>query len=184
MHVQRGDQPSVLVHVGANLRRLRSGAGLSQAALAERSGVSRRTIINLEAGDANVGLTTLDQLAGALGSSFTDLVAAPSAPRASINAVAWRSGPGTATLLGSAPARDEAQLWSWTLGPGQTYQAEPDPDGWSEMLVVTAGRLVVAQEDQTVELRRGDHAIYSSSQRYSYRNVGDEPAAFIRVVVS
>jgi len=49
----------VLAHVAGNLRRLRQERGLSQATLAERSGISRRTIINLEAGEANISLSGL-----------------------------------------------------------------------------------------------------------------------------
>lgn len=46
--------------------RLRLDAGLSQAALADASGVSRRTVIKLEAGEANISLTGLDRLAESL----------------------------------------------------------------------------------------------------------------------
>ncbi|MDQ5898241.1 MAG: hypothetical protein QG612_2327, partial [Pseudomonadota bacterium] len=57
----------VLAHVGANLRRLRAAAGLSQAALAAAADLSRRTLVGLEAGEANLSLAGLDRLARALG---------------------------------------------------------------------------------------------------------------------
>lgn len=57
-----------LVHVGANLRRLRARVQMSRVDLAERSGVSRRTIVNVEAGEANVSVSPLDRLADRLGS--------------------------------------------------------------------------------------------------------------------
>ncbi|MGE5905323.1 helix-turn-helix domain-containing protein, partial [Klebsiella pneumoniae] len=60
----RGD---VLAHVASNLRRLRRAAGLSQTALATTSGISRRMITNLEGGDTNISLSSLDRLAEALG---------------------------------------------------------------------------------------------------------------------
>ena len=41
---------SVLQHVSHNVRRLRQAAGLSQSALAECSGVSRRMLVAIEAG--------------------------------------------------------------------------------------------------------------------------------------
>jgi transcriptional regulator with XRE-family HTH domain len=58
--------------------------------LADASGISRRTIINLEAGEANISLAGLDRLAEALGASLVDLVRAPAASTHSIDAVAWR----------------------------------------------------------------------------------------------
>src|SRR5262245_29221405 len=116
---------------------------MSQAALAADSGVSRRTIINLEAGEANVSLSALDQIAAALGVTFVDLVAAPSTPREAIDEVVWRgaSADSVGTLLGSAPAAQEAQLWTWTLGAGERYDAGADPAGWQEMVLVTDGDL-------------------------------------------
>ncbi|MGR7024876.1 helix-turn-helix domain-containing protein [Geodermatophilus sp. URMC 62] len=176
----------VLVHVGENLRRLRQAAGLSQSTLAEASGLSRRTIINLEAGEANVSLSGLDRLADALGATFVDLVRPPAASSRDIGAVAWRgSAPESeAVLLGSVPARSEAQLWSWVLGAGERYDAEPDPAGWHEMVVATAGRLRIERDEGPVELAPGDHAVYSSAQRYAYVNVHDGVTRFVRTVVS
>lgn len=49
---------SVLEHVAGNLRRLRQQAGLSQQALAEAAQVSRRMLVAIESGDANVSLNT------------------------------------------------------------------------------------------------------------------------------
>lgn len=175
----------VLAHVAANLRRLRAAAGLSQSVLAERAGMSRRTIIKLEAGEANISLSGLDQLAEALDVSFVDLVASPTALRTHVNAVAWR-GPApesVAVLRGSIPAASEAQLWTWVLAVRDRYDALPDAVGWHEMVYVTEGVLRIDREDGTSHLAAGDHLVYSSAQHYSYVNAGETPARFIRVVV-
>lgn len=176
----------VLSHVAGNLRRLRQERGLSQAALAERSGISRRTIINLEAGEANISLSGLDRVAEALDTDFVSLVAEPSAPPTDVNVVAWRgsAAESVASLVGAVPARADAQLWTWALAAGERYDAEPDPAGWHEIVFVTAGRLRIAREDGASELAPGEHAIYSSAQRYSYTTVGAETARFVRLVVS
>lgn len=176
----------VLAHVGVNLRRHRGAAGLSQAALAERSGISRRTIIKLEAGEANISLSGLDRLAEALGVTFVDLVAPPAASHTDLDEVAWRgTGAGSVGILrASVPARQEAQLWGWTLGPGDRYDAQPDPDGWHEMVLVTEGSLRIEREDGHVDLEAGEHGVYSSAQHYSYVNTGAATARFARVVVS
>lgn len=176
----------VLAHVAGNLRRLRQERGLSQAALAERSGISRRTIINLEAGEANISLSGLDRVADALDTDFVTLVAEPSALPTAVNAVAWRgaSAESVAALVGAVPARTDAQLWTWALAAGERYDAEPDPAGWHEIVFVTAGRLRIEREDGVSELGVDEHAIYSSAQRYSYAAVGAETARFVRLVVS
>lgn len=176
----------VLEHVGANVRRFRMAAQLSQVALADRAGVSRRTVVKLEAGEANISLTGLDHLAGALGVTFVDLVAAPAAHHAAISEVAWRGERqgSIALLLASVPATKDAQLWAWALDPGDRYDAEPDPVGWSEMLLVSEGSIRVEQEGGAAELHAGDHLAFPTSQQYSYVNIGDTRARFVRVVVS
>ncbi|WP_066518280.1 helix-turn-helix domain-containing protein [Curtobacterium ammoniigenes] len=185
MHSQP-EAPRVLAHVADNVRRHRITLGLSQKDLAERAGISRRTVISLEAGEANISLSGLDRLADALDTSFVALVAAPTAEPAAINEVAWRGADpaSLALLLGAAPARTEAQLWSWSLAPGERYDAEPDPDGWHEMILVTEGELTVARDDGTSVLAAGDHVTYSSAQQYSYANAGATIVRFVRVVVS
>jgi len=186
MHMQTEGVPAVLVNVSMNVRRFRTASNMSQISLADRSGVSRRTILKLEAGEANISLTGLDQLAEALGVTFVDLVAAPAAPRERINAVAWRgSVPGSiAMLLASVPATKDAQLWSWVLEPGDRYTAEPDPVGWSELILVSEGIVNIEQEGGTDRLHPGDHLAFPTSQHYSYVNEGTAVARFVRVVVS
>ncbi|MFM2342199.1 MAG: hypothetical protein RLZZ592_1852 [Pseudomonadota bacterium] len=175
----------VLAHVGANLRRLRAAAGLSQAALAAAADLSRRTLVGLEAGEANLSLAGLDRLARALGTDFVTLVAAPGVARQRVDALAWRGAhaESRAVLLGSAPARQVAELWSWTLGPGEIYRAEPDPPGWHEMIVVTAGCLLLRFDDEVLRLEAGAHAIYDSARAYAYENPGECCTRFVRSVV-
>ena len=71
--------PKVLQYLSSNLRGYRQQAGLSQMALAELSGVSRRMLAGIEAGDRNVSPAVLDKIAAAPAISFTDLIRAPEA---------------------------------------------------------------------------------------------------------
>lgn len=184
--MQRPDPPVVLAHVSDNVRRFRAAANLSQAVLADRSGVSRRTIVKLEAGEANISLMGLDHLANALGVTFVDLVAAPAASRTNISEVTWRgSHPASvATLLASVPASKDVQLWSWVLEPNDRYIAETDPDGWSEMILVLEGSIQVEKDAGVTELQTGEHLAFPTSQPYSYFNAGQVVARFVRVVVT
>lgn len=184
MHSQ--DEPSdVLAHVATNLRRYRADAGMSQDALAQASGLSRRMISNLESGDTNISLTKLAALSRALGVGFAAMVANPAASTARVEEIAWRgaSRQSFAMLLGTAPARTLAEIWTWSIDVGDSYQAEPDPVGWYEMITVSTGRLRVNKQDGSVIVRAGDFTIYDSAQPYSYENIGDEVLRFTRVVV-
>jgi transcriptional regulator with XRE-family HTH domain len=182
----RPERSDVLAFVSENLRRLRRRAGLSQAALAESSGISRRMIVSLEGGETNISLSSLDRIAEALGTGFVELVSDPKAHSRSIDALTWRGErpESQAILLGSVPARTEAQLWSWILGPGDTYSAEPDPAGWHEMIAVTEGRVRIDLEEGPVTVDAGGFAIYGSAQTYAYVNVHNGVSRFLRTVVS
>jgi transcriptional regulator with XRE-family HTH domain len=59
---------------GENIRRLRTQAGLSQEAVAERMGVDRAHVSSMERGQQNVTLLTLWHAAQALGVKPVDLL--------------------------------------------------------------------------------------------------------------
>jgi transcriptional regulator with XRE-family HTH domain len=61
--------------VGARVRELRADRGLTQLRLAERAGISRPSIANVEAGRQNVSLRQLCALAAALDVGLEDLLA-------------------------------------------------------------------------------------------------------------
>lgn len=177
----------VLGHVSDNLRRLRQAAGLSQTALAKASGISRRMIVSVEGGEANISLSSLDKLAAAIGVGFVDLVRDPArGSRADINEVTWRgeAADSTAVLLCSAPATTETQMWLWSLGPGDRYDAEPDPQGWHEMVFVTEGVLDLLLAEGVQQHSAGSYAVYATDQTYSYVNTGPVPVRFVRNVVA
>jgi transcriptional regulator with XRE-family HTH domain len=181
------DRSDVLTHVADNLRRIRMAAGLSQTTLAKASGISRRMIVAVEGGDANISLSSLDKLAAAMNVGFVDLVRDPSRQsRDNIDAVTWRGqqAESEARLLASAPATSEAQMWLWSLAPGERYDAEPDPQGWHEMLFVTEGTLTLEVAGVRQRYASGTFAVYSSAQAYAYINDGGEVVRFVRNVIS
>jgi Zn-dependent peptidase ImmA (M78 family)/DNA-binding XRE family transcriptional regulator len=65
---------AVLTSLAANLRRLREGAGLSQEALADRAGLSRVALGNIESRKSMPQASTLYSLADALGISAQELL--------------------------------------------------------------------------------------------------------------
>ena len=121
------------VEPGARTRGRQSQAparwqGLSQQALADAAGVSRRTIAGLEAGDANISLAKLSLIATALGANFTALVSpAGRAPDQAPDVLTWRGqlAGSQAVLHCSAAASHQVELWSWTLAPGERYRPRP-----------------------------------------------------------
>lgn len=74
---RREREPTAGSLLGEWLRRTRKEHGLSQRALADRSGLSRSYVCDIERGrGSEPSLATLDKLAGALGASRADLMRA------------------------------------------------------------------------------------------------------------
>lgn len=176
----------VLEHLAKNLRRLRLAAGLSQEELGRLSGLSRRMVNGVEAGGTNISLANLDHVAAALNVAFVDLVQPPRQPHDSLRVLMWQgvSPASQAVLLGAAPASRQVELWSWTLAPGERYDAQADPAGFSEMLYVLEGELRLELAAETKRLATGDFFVFSSAQAYSYVNAGASTLRFTRNVAS
>lgn len=64
-----------LLQLGRNLRAIRQRAGLSQEALAEKSGVDRSYVGAVERGERNIAALNLIRLASALGVSVGEFFA-------------------------------------------------------------------------------------------------------------
>lgn len=176
----------MLAHVAGNIRRLRQERGLSQAALAQSSGISRRMIVAVEKEEANLSLSSLDRLAAALGVPLSETLRPPgSSDGRRIEALAWCGAhpESRGVLLGSAPASRETELWLWELGEGERYPSEADSGNWHEMLLVIEGRLVVEAADGQREIGAGDFLIFSSDKPYVFANGGGGTVRFVRGVV-
>src|SRR5712672_368798 len=119
---------------GAIARRialLRKGKQQSFDELAVRSGVSKGMLVQIEQGRANPSISTLCRLAAGLGVSVAELISADSDARSPVHVTAtdesrvlWK-GPngGSAALLVGSDGPDMLELWSWTLEPGEKFEA-------------------------------------------------------------
>ncbi|MCI3946274.1 Cro/Cl family transcriptional regulator [Pseudomonas syringae] len=188
MHKENSGRAPVLQHVSQNVRRLRNAADLSQTALADKSGVSRRMLVAIEAGEKNVSLATLDRVAEALEVAFSDLIQAPeNRDHSRINELAWAGAivGSKAVLLAKAVARREVELWEFCLEPGDAYGSEADPDGWSEQVYVVEGHLTLrfSEPGAAQQIGPGEFFMFPSNQPHRYCNEADVPLRFVRNVV-
>lgn len=66
---------------GERLRQARTEAGMTQAEVAERSGVHVHYVSRVELGQRNLTLSTMAKLAAVVGRSVSDMLREPEAPR-------------------------------------------------------------------------------------------------------
>jgi transcriptional regulator with XRE-family HTH domain len=173
--------PDFLTFVAENVRRYRTEAGLSQKALAERSGVSQRMIGAIEAGASTVSTATLDRIGIVFDATLADLVCDPRGPRGRIvDRLGWIGEKGGAgTLRWSLDARREVDAWEWRLEPGDRYEAAADPEGWHVMLFVVEGTLTVEVGD-TADTVRADGYLLDNRRPHAFVNRSDAVVRFFR----
>lgn len=180
--------PQVLLDVSANLRLARQALGWSQDKLATAAGVSRRMLVNIEGGDSNASLATLDRLAAALGLSFAELVrppaVSPQQPVAPVPVWQGRHPDSHASLLQSLSSAGRiVELWAWQLAAGERYDAEADPAGSHEMLYVIDGKLELERAGARQRLGPSDSLAFASDCAYAYLNNGAVPVRFTKNVI-
>jgi transcriptional regulator with XRE-family HTH domain len=174
--------------IAANVRRLRTAAGMSAAGLARESGVARATLAELEAGRANPTVETLYGLAKVLGVTFADLlVEADAAPVHVVRAGEGPQVPGAvvqARLLRQASVqRMRVEMYDMRVMPGEPRHADGHQTGVAEQLLVHAGRLRVGPESGPVELGPGDFAYFEAAVPHLYEAL-DGPVAATLVILT
>lgn len=187
--VTSGPTAQFLGHLGQEVRRRRKQAGLSVQDLADLAGLSRRMLTQIELGQANPSLVTVDKVARALGTDFAGLTRDTQPDPVSVNPPGtsmgvWSSSLGSrAALQVATQHQPAAELWEWSLQPGDRYDAEPDPAGSEELFLVLDGTLTLAVAGHApVKVARGGSARLASDRQYSYVNDGRRAVRFVRVV--
>ncbi|MFN8203931.1 MAG: helix-turn-helix domain-containing protein [Solirubrobacteraceae bacterium] len=154
---------------GERLRRARIRAGLTQAALGERSGVSRQTVAAIETGRHAPSVVAALAIARVLGASVEDLFGVGGDVPAIVGAApvegaGLRVGRVGSRLVAGAPADDPVSAGGWALFDGCWR------DGSVEMYGdVDLDRLVVVGCDPALAIvealleRRGGYAVTSIS---------------------
>lgn len=175
--------------IGERVRARRRARGFTLDELAERSGVSRRMLVNVEQGATNASIATLLRLGDALGIGLPELVAPGDdrqpleVNRAGSRPALWTgAGGGEAVLTAGATAPETVELWDWTLAPGDAHASEPHVAGARELLCVIEGEVVLAVAGEEAVLRVGDAASFRGDVVHGYRNEGPDRARFALTV--
>jgi transcriptional regulator with XRE-family HTH domain len=175
--------------IGERVRARRNARGWTLDELAERSGVSRRMLVNVEQGVTNASIATLLRLSEALGIGLPSLVAPSDSDtpvevnRAHTRSPLWAGEHGgEAFLTAGVTGPDVVELWDWSLAPGDAHASEPHVSGTRELLSVIEGEVVLAVAGEDVVLHPGDAASFRGDLVHGYRNDGGAVARFALTV--
>jgi transcriptional regulator with XRE-family HTH domain len=168
-----------------NLRTLRDGRNLSQAALAKVADVPRATIAHLESGSGNPTLHVLLRLAGALQVTLEELVAPPRAELRHVpkDALPVRRRTGVEVRAVVPDPLPGLVLERMELLPGARMTGVPHTPGTREYLTCERGAVILSTAGASFELGVGDVVVFRGDQPHGYRNPGEEIAVAYSAVV-
>ena len=182
--------PDVTAAIAARVRASRTDRGWTLDELAERSGISRRMLVNVEQGSTNPSIATLLRISDALGVGLPSLVDVARSPtlritRAGRAPVLWRgSSGGQAMLVAGSEPPDVMELWEWTLTPGERHASEAHARGTQELLLVLEGQVELQVGQEVEVLAAGDAVAFRGDQPHGYANSAKatEPTRFALTV--
>jgi transcriptional regulator with XRE-family HTH domain len=186
-----GDRDGELATIGTTVRSTRRLLGMTVEALASRAGVSTGALSQLERGQGNPSLQTLQRLATALSIPLVQLLQGAAEPEHYV----VRAGHGPRLPAPSDDTRDSQVLRELLTPSGGRLQVirSEVPPGFSnegrsyrhlgqECVVVLSGRLRVSIGQEIVELSQGDTITYDCTSAHWWANPGTETTVVLGAV--
>ncbi len=180
-------EPAGTRQVAQQVRRRRQGRGWTLDAAAARLGISRRLLVQVEAGEANPSLSSLLAIAAGFEVPLAELLAEAQTP-----AVAVQHDNATAPVLWTGPGGGEGrllvasgglELWEWCLHAGEERSSAAHRAGTREALTVTAGAIAITiAGSEPVTLTEGQSAAFTADVVHGYANHTRRPARFTLAV--
>ncbi len=174
--------------LAATVRGARERKRWTLATLADRSGLSKGMLLQIESGRTNPSIGTLIRIANAFGVGVWELFASPAdavklaSPSEALTL--WRSSKGgSAVLLVGAASPQPIELWQWRLAPGDVYKADAHLATTVEVIHVQQGTLSLVVGKRKLAIAAGASAVARMDQRHQYRNEGRSWARFTMVVI-
>jgi XRE family transcriptional regulator, regulator of sulfur utilization len=175
-------------HVAESLRHHRKIQQLSLDDLAQKSGVSRAALSQIEGARTNPTLAVLWKIAVGLGMPFQQLLgtqagAGPKILRAG-DSPPLRSANGQmeSRLLSPGGAPPGLEVYELRLSSRGSYQSEPHSQGTTETLIVLTGALRMTVGDESYELATGDTIFFNADVPHIYESRSSHPTRCLNVI--
>jgi transcriptional regulator with XRE-family HTH domain len=173
--------------LGARVRTLREGLGLSLRDLSGRSGVSAPMLSQVERGETSPTVAVAERIASGLDLSLSQLLRLDEDPpvrvvRAGGGPVVARAGRRYSVLTPDLPGQ-RASVSRHVLEAGASTGDDPLHEaGSSEFAWVEEGRVRLVVDGRAHELGEGDSATFDADLPHRFENPGPGPATFLSVV--
>ena len=170
--------------IAGNLKSMREARNLSLDQLAERTGVSKSMLRQIEMDKSSPTIATIWKIANGLKVSFTSLLKEPA-----VEAEA-RSFKGNAPLTSEAehyrlyplvPFDPEHSFETYyvEIDPGTIFSGEPHEGNVNEYIYVTSGKLQVTVDGKEFEVNQQEFFRFNANCPHQYKCVGRKMASAI-----
>lgn len=174
--VEGADVDRVSEALAGRIRAFRQQQKLTLDTLAQRAGISKGMLVEIEKGAANPSIAILCKVSAAMGVSVADMVDVASKP--SVHVIAEHEIPtlwtgekgGSARLLAGTSGPDMVELWRWELFPGERFISPGHPQGTFELFHVEQGRLTLKIDEHEFVLLKGQSAVAKTDVPHQYAN--------------
>lgn len=181
--------------LGPQLQTIRKQRNLTLEQLAERSGVSKSMLSQIERGQTNPTFGTLWNLTRALGIEITDLMAghqqqhsnAVSLEHVQANMTPMIKSPNgqcRLRILSPVSTAGSTEWYEMIIEPGGILDSQPHSHGTIEHLTCLEGSLQVGVGDSESVIHAGDTLRYPADITHYIRNIDKAPSSAILVVIS
>jgi transcriptional regulator with XRE-family HTH domain len=173
------DPSSAPPSVADAIKRLRRQSGLSLDELAQRCGVSRSMLSQIERDTTNPTVATLWRITQALGVSIDEVLGQPK-PAAQIELSAAHALPRMSSadgliqlkVLGPLESAGTHEWYELVAQPGGRLISKPHSPGTREHLFVTQGCINIRSQDHQQQANAGELARYPADVAHELHNSG------------
>jgi transcriptional regulator with XRE-family HTH domain len=176
--------------MGARVRAIRQRLGLSSAELALQAGLSVGVISQIERGQANPSLRTLERLRLALDVPLMVLLEGPDNGGSEVAFVRRRRARprlvvgdmGLTKEILSPPDTDGLRFMVITVPPGAQSEDVLTGPGQKAGMVLK-GQISLIVRDEQAEIAEGDSFQFPSDVKHAFVNKGDQPAELLWIMM-
>lgn len=176
--------------IGFQVRQLRRKRSLTATELADRAGVSKSMISQVEHGNANPSIETVRSIAAALEVPVFTLFLDPDGEAEGHGTLVRKDERITLLVPGSdavrellTPDLDRAMaLGIGRIPPGASSSPVPTTHRGEECVFVLTGTIVIDLQDESYTLNAGDALYFDARLPHVCRNVGDTEAQFLSAI--
>ena len=174
--------------VAANLREERRRRDMSLDQLAQRTGVSRAGLSQIETCKTNPSIGVLWKIASGLGIPFSELIGESQQPMSVLRRAEAQVLRSTDRKFESRPlvpagAANQVEVYELLLAARARHSSEAHAPGTRELIIVLSGALRMLVGDRSEDLAAGDSLLFNADVAHTYENPGPSEARYHNVII-